>query len=445
MSGSSHTQKISQYLSDAHKARGGTAPLPIIMLSLTIAIPVKNEARQLPACLEAIGKDFADRVVVIDSASSDETQKIAREWGAEVLDFHWDGGFPKKRNWFLRKHTPTTEWILFLDADEIVTDAFKTELKQVLPGADKTGFWLNYSVYFRGKALKGGYPMRKLALFRVGAGEYERIDEDNWSHLDMEIHEHPVLTGAIGNIRARIEHRDLRGMEHWHAKHREYALWESRRYLDRKRNPAHRSQWTPLQKVKYCLMGTPLIGPAFFLGSFILMGGFRDGWRGFGWALHKAAYFNLVYRHIQDHGNAGKSPGNRVRVGQLGLLAGVVLCMYLAWRPSPFLSEVWWIPREFARWADGQFNLRTAIPFAALGLIATLIHGNNLRRLAPVMLGLAFLGVVLEIGQLFIATRSFQWGDIGFAWLGAAIGLTIGICLNMVINTTRRSRQQGTR
>jgi len=70
------------------------------MLDLTIAISLRNEARNLPGCLKALGKDFAAQVVISDSGSTDATQEIAREWGAEVLDFKWDGKFPKKRNWF---------------------------------------------------------------------------------------------------------------------------------------------------------------------------------------------------------------------------------------------------------------------------------------------------------------------------------------------------------
>ena len=89
-----------------------------LALDLTIAIPVRNEERNLAGCLEAIGPDLARRIVVIDSGSTDKTTEIARNMGAEVVDFVWDGRFPKKRNWFLRNHPPTTKWIFFLDADE---------------------------------------------------------------------------------------------------------------------------------------------------------------------------------------------------------------------------------------------------------------------------------------------------------------------------------------
>ncbi len=160
-------------------------------------------------------EEFCRDVVVLDSGSTDGTAEIAREWGVRVLDFQWNGRFPKKRNWFLREHTPATRWVLFLDADEYLTEEFKVEARQALASDRCAGYWLSYTIHFLGCRLVGGYPLRKLALFRVGAGEYERIDEEAWSRLDMEVHEHPVLSGEIGLIRARIDHQDFRGVSHY--------------------------------------------------------------------------------------------------------------------------------------------------------------------------------------------------------------------------------------
>jgi len=266
--------------------------------NLTVIFPVLNEEANLPQALNALGSDFARRVVVIDSGSTDRTCAIAREHGAEVIHFKWDGRFPKKRNWFLREHTPSTEWVLFLDADEWLTDAFKAEVCVALPDSPHAGYWLNYTIYFEGHPLKGGYPLKKLALFRVGTGEYERIDEDHWSALDMEIHEHPVLNGSTGVIRAKIDHRDLRGLDHWKRKHAEYAAWEARRYWAMQDNAAVQQSWSIRQKLKYRLMGSRWLAPIYFVGSLILLGGWKDGWRGVQWAWMKADYFNRVSRQI---------------------------------------------------------------------------------------------------------------------------------------------------
>ena len=65
------------------------------MQNLTITIPARNEERNLGYCLEAIGSDFAQCVVVIDSASTDATASVTRRHGAELIDFQWNGHFPK--------------------------------------------------------------------------------------------------------------------------------------------------------------------------------------------------------------------------------------------------------------------------------------------------------------------------------------------------------------
>lgn len=269
-------------------------------LDLTIAIPVKNEEKNLPTCLAAIGKDFARHIVIIDSGSTDRTQEIAHEHGIDVINFDWNGMFPKKRNWYLRNHTPQTKWVMFIDADEFLTEKFKLELRDALRKDDNVGYWLRYTIYFLGKPLKGGYFLHKLALFQVGAGEYERIDEESWSKLDMEVHEHPVLNGKIGTIKSKIDHRDFRGVSYYVTKHDDYSSWEAARFLKMSNDTKTRERWSRVQRIKYGLMRSPALGPAFFFGSFFLMGGFRDGARGFAFAILKMAYFIQVYCKIQE-------------------------------------------------------------------------------------------------------------------------------------------------
>lgn len=277
-------------------------------LDLTIAIPVKNEEKNLPDCLKAIGNDLAQHIVLLDSGSTDKTKDIANKDGVEVIDFIWDGKFPKKRNWFLRNYPLQTKWILFLDADEYLTEGFKNELREKLSKHDnnKVGYWLNYTIYFMGRKLKGGYPLKKLALFQVGSGEYERIDENMWSQLDMEVHEHPILVGDVGTMKSKIDHRDFRGISHYLTKHNEYASWEAFRFITVKSVDSN-SDLTWKQKIKYKLMQTPLIGPIYFLGSFFYYGGWKDGAIGFAFAILKMSYFTQIYCKIIELNSAEKS------------------------------------------------------------------------------------------------------------------------------------------
>ena len=96
----------------------GERLIEIAMLNslLSIVIPVKNEERNLAECLENI-KAF-ENVIIVDSGSTDRTLEIAKEFGREVVQFEWNGQFPKKRNWVLRNYQFKTRWVMFLDADE---------------------------------------------------------------------------------------------------------------------------------------------------------------------------------------------------------------------------------------------------------------------------------------------------------------------------------------
>ncbi len=266
----------------------------------TVVIPVKNEEANLPSCLAALEDCFA-KVLVVDSGSTDKTCEIASRFGAEVVRFDWDGRFPKKRNWTLRNHRFETDWVLFLDADETVTAEFIAELKIVLPSTSHNGFWISFTNWFMGKPLLHGDTFRKLALFRIGCGEYERFPEDSWSHLDMEVHEHPVLTGSVGSISAKLEHRDYRGLKHYIAKHNEYSSWEASRFHWLK--SADSSTWetlTPRQRFKYKNLDKWWLSWSYFLGSYIAKGGFLDGRVGWTFNRLKKRYFEDIRLKIRE-------------------------------------------------------------------------------------------------------------------------------------------------
>jgi hypothetical protein len=184
----------------------------------------------------------------------------------------------------------------------------KREIAAALPGSSHQGFLLSYTNYFLGRRLRGGYPLRKLALFRVGQVEYERIEEDHWSQCDMEVHEYPQLTGTVGLIRSRIDHRDLRGIDSYMAKHNQYAAWEAHRLFSHRHDPHTAASWKPHQRLKYRLITSPWGGLAFFFGSFFLMGGWRDGGVGFAFCLLKAGYFTQIACRLRELEQAADSP-----------------------------------------------------------------------------------------------------------------------------------------
>jgi glycosyltransferase involved in cell wall biosynthesis len=269
-------------------------------IPVTVVVPVKNEALNLPRCLEQLSR--FEHVVVVDSGSTDGTQDISRSHGAEIVQFQWNGRFPKKRNWYLDNHPPKTEWVLFLDADEFISDAFCDEVAAVVGRDNVVGCWLTFHNWFMGRYLRYGDPFSKLALFKHAAGRYERIDEDRWSHLDMEVHEHPMLSGDIGTVLSPIDHDDRRGLDSYLAKHNDYSSWEARRYLAL--GPPGSEAWaalTPRQRSKYQRLERWWFPAAYFVLSWIIKRGFLDGRPGFVLACLKMQYYGHVRLKIREY------------------------------------------------------------------------------------------------------------------------------------------------
>ena len=94
---------------------------PVQKLPVTVIIPVRNEAKNLPRCLRSLGE--VGEVIVVDSHSTDATVEIAREFGAQVVQFHYQGGWPKKRQWAMDTLPLAYDWVLLLDADEVANSA----------------------------------------------------------------------------------------------------------------------------------------------------------------------------------------------------------------------------------------------------------------------------------------------------------------------------------
>jgi hypothetical protein len=193
---------------------------------------------------------------------------------------------------------------LFIDADEKVTPAFKAAVAAAIAKTDCVGFWLHYRNYFMGRGLYHGIPQRKLALFCVGSGYYESIDDPGWSAFDMEVHEHPVLNGLIGEIGEPIVHKDFRGLHHFISRHNEYSSWEAHRYIALIKDPRAWERLSPRQKLKYRNMRRWWFAPVYFMLTYFWKSGFLDGSPGFIYAFFKFAYFVEIRAKIMEVENA---------------------------------------------------------------------------------------------------------------------------------------------
>lgn len=263
-------------------------------IPISVIVSVKNEAQNLPFCMDKL-KRFS-QIIVVDSGSTDDTIIIAKAMGAEVVQFQWNGKFPKKRNWALQNANLRNEWILFLDADEFVTDEFVNEIEHKIQDPLYNGFTIRFENYFMGRKLKYGYEFQKSALFKKSKGAYEKIDEDLWSHLDMEVHERPIIEGKVGVIKAKVVHKDFKNLEHYIDKHNAYSTWEAQRYLQLKKS--NNTLLSFNQKIKYGLLNTGLLPVVYFFGAYFLKLGFLDGKEGFYLARFKSHYFFQIQTKI---------------------------------------------------------------------------------------------------------------------------------------------------
>ena len=197
------------------------------MADVTVVILTKNEQINLPDCLESI-KDFARRVVVVDSGSTDETEAVARKYGADFY-VHPFENYARQFNWGLDHTEITTKWTMRLDADERLTPALCRELEGLMAQHDQddvNGVVLEAWLYFMGRKIRHGCPnKRKVMLFKTGIGRIE----------DRKMDEHTVLSqGRSVAAVNRFIHYDFKDMTHWIHKMNWYATREMQDYFDYK-------------------------------------------------------------------------------------------------------------------------------------------------------------------------------------------------------------------
>ena len=260
-------------------------------LPITVLIAAKNEERNLGRCLSTLSP--AERIVVIDSHSQDATASLAQENGAEVVQFNYSGGYPKKRQWALTTLDIATPWIFLLDADEAVPAALWEEIKEALTRPNGTNAYLiTKGFHFLKRRFRfGGFSHAAVLLFRKGNAQFERLIEETADGLDMEIHERLIVHGTIGKLKTPLIHEDFKGLEVYIARHNHYSSWEAKvRYLFlyegwRNHQTLSPKFFGPLQErrrfLKMIAMRTPFEPLLWFLYHYLFRLGFLEGRSGF--------------------------------------------------------------------------------------------------------------------------------------------------------------------
>ncbi len=261
---------------------------------VSFLIPVKNEAGNLPRCLESIA--WADEIWVLDSQSTDDTASIASAAGAKVAQFHFNGSWPKKRNWALENLTFKNEWIFLIDADETLPPEAADELRAIAAGGgDCEAYKIDRRFCFLGQWLNHAYrPNWVLRFFKRGAARFAKFTGAAIGNADHEIHEPMVVDGKIGRLRAEMAHYAFPTIESFIEKHNLYSNWEAHVTLCEEQNPV-RDDFGWRQRLKRWSRRLPCRPLLRFLFIYVWQRGFLDGKAGYYFArLHGIYEFLTV-------------------------------------------------------------------------------------------------------------------------------------------------------
>lgn len=194
---------------------------------ITCVILTKNEELNLRNCLESI-KNLAERIIVVDSGSTDSTLEIAKEYNCDIFHNPFRS-YAHQHNWALDNTNIKTTWVYRIDADEVVTEKLANEILRETQRHKKdeiNGFVMPFKIFFLGKLLKhaGNYPFLNLVIWKFGTARFS----------ERFMGEHAILdTGKSITLKNYCEHHDCKSIDVWVSKHNWYATREVIDYYER--------------------------------------------------------------------------------------------------------------------------------------------------------------------------------------------------------------------
>ena len=144
------------------------------MIPVSVIVMTKNEEDNIPFSLPPLIQHF-DQVFVVDSNSTDNTVQIARNAGATVVNFTWNGQYPKKKQWSINHLPLTHDWVFLCDADETITPNFIEECRNL--DFSKDGYFVSSKMIWNGRQLNHGVRNNKLCLFHKNKFHHPVVDD----------------------------------------------------------------------------------------------------------------------------------------------------------------------------------------------------------------------------------------------------------------------------
>lgn len=258
-------------------------------MKIAALIITLNEEYILPKSLSKLS--FVDEIVIIDSFSDDNTVKIAKSFGAKIFQREFDN-YANQRNFALDQINDNIDWILMIDADEIVEENLRDEIKNNILQTEISMFCIRRKDFFNGKWLRfsTGYPTWFPRLFKRGTVQVKR-----------EINEEYISTGKRGFLNEHLFHYPFnKGIDWWFTRHNKYSTMESikmKTEIQSKINFKDIFSSDPIlrrKSVKRLSYRIPFRPTIIFLILYIFKGGFLDGKNGYDYCRMRKLYETLI-------------------------------------------------------------------------------------------------------------------------------------------------------
>jgi len=244
------------------------------MSQIAAVILTLNEEKHITDCIASVA--WADRVVIVDTHSTDDTIALAQAAGAEVLERHFEN-YAQIRNVALA--AVESPWIFFVDADERATPEWAAEIRQVTAEREESGWWVPRYNYLFGKLTLGAgwYPDYQMRLLKRGQARYER-----------PVHEVVVLEGQEGRLKNPLTHYNYETVAHFWAKQTRYSDIDAGILHD---EGVRSRPYTPFTQAA-----------RHFCWRYVTLKGYRDGLHGMRLCLLTAWFEGVKYQKLKQLG-----------------------------------------------------------------------------------------------------------------------------------------------
>lgn len=272
---------------------------------LLVAVLTRDEEANIGACLDS-ALPLRCSMLVVDSGSTDRTVSIAEKKGAEVV-FHEFESIARQRNWVIDNYGAGYDWILFLDADERISEKLAEELESLSPPRPEGpfGYYIPRHFYFMGKRLRYGRFKRNRVL---------RLLDPSRSSIAEQTRtlEYAKVWGPVASLKSPMIHENRKPLSEWIKKHDWYSTRQAedeaagmgRQRVDASENPDASRANSLLAKFV-----PPLARPFLtFADSYFFRLGFLDGKEGFIYAFLHDFWYPLLIAAKLDEIRSGQRP-----------------------------------------------------------------------------------------------------------------------------------------